>query len=150
MAKSLVSFSQAAFDRSSSIGCVCLGSFCRPICSSRRWKLVRKGGREMLLILVLVFVGVFIVITLLLVAGGTNTSQRTERALANLDAALASGRMESRDQVVDIRKDEMLSAIPLINRWLLKIELAPRLRTTLYQAGLKWTAGQLLLMSVVC
>jgi len=104
----------------------------------------------MLLILVLVFISVFVVITLLLVAGGTNASQRTEQALANLHAALASGRSESRDQVIDIRKDEMLSAIPLINRLLLKIELAPRLRTTLYQAGLKWTAGQLLLMSVVC
>ena len=104
----------------------------------------------MLLILVLVFISVFVVITLLLIAGGTNASQQTEQALANLHAALASGRSESRDQVIDIRKDEMLSAIPLINRLLLKIELAPRLRTTLYQAGLKWTAGQLLLMSVVC
>lgn len=101
----------------------------------------------MLLIVVLVFVSVFVVITLLLIASGTKTSQRTERALANLDAALASARNESRDQIVDIRKDEMLSAIPLVNRWLLKIELAPRLRTILYQAGLKWTAGGLLLMS---
>jgi tight adherence protein B len=104
----------------------------------------------MLLIVGLVFISVFVVITLLLVASGTNASQRTEQALANLDAALASGRLDSRDQIVDIRKDEMLSAIPLINRWLLKIELAPRLRTTLYQAGLKWTAGGLLLTSVLC
>ena len=104
----------------------------------------------MLLIIVLVFISVFAVITLLLVASGSNASQRTEQALANLDAALASGRSESRDQVVDIRKEEMLSAIPLINRWLLKIELAPRLRTMLYQAGLKWTAGGLLLMCALC
>lgn len=104
----------------------------------------------MLLIVVLVFLSVFVVITLLLVASGTNASQRTEQALANLDAALATSRSESRDQIVDIRKDEMLSAIPLINRWLLKMELAPRLRTLLYQADLKWTAGGLLLMSTTC
>ncbi|WP_035359041.1 type II secretion system F family protein [Edaphobacter aggregans] len=104
----------------------------------------------MALIVVLVFVSVFVVITLLLVASGTKSSQQTEQALANLDAALASSRSESRDQIVDIRKNEMLSAIPLINRWLLKIELAPRLRTILYQAGLKWTAGGLLFMSITC
>ena len=44
----------------------------------------------------------------------------------------------------------MLSAVPWINRWLLKIELAPRLRSTLYQANVSWTAGGLLLMSVAC
>ena len=104
----------------------------------------------MALIVVLVFVSVFIVITLLLFASGTNSSQQTERALANLHAALATSRSESRDQIVDIRKDEMLSAIPLINRWLLKMELAPRLRSLLYQADLKWTAGGLLLMSLTC
>ncbi len=104
----------------------------------------------MLLILVLVFLGVFIVFALLLSASSTGASQQAKQVLANLDAALASGRQQSRDQIVDIRKDELLSAVPLINRWLLKIELAPRLRTLLYQAGLKWTAGGLLLMSVFC
>jgi tight adherence protein B len=104
----------------------------------------------MLLILVLVFLTVFVVFGLLLSASGTGASQQAKQVLANLDAALASGRPESRDQIVDIRKDEMLSAVPLINRWLLKIELAPRLRTLLYQAGLQWTAGGLLLMSVFC
>jgi tight adherence protein B len=104
----------------------------------------------MLLILVFVFLSVFVVSALLLVASGTSASQRAKIVLANLDAALASGRSGSFDQVVDIRKDEMLSAIPWLNRWLLEIDLAPRLRTLLYQARLKWTAGGLLLMSVGC
>jgi tight adherence protein B len=104
----------------------------------------------MLLILILVFVSVYVVITLLLVAKGTGASQRTKRVLANLDAALASGRTNSTDQVVDVRRDDLLSAIPWINRWLLKIELAPRLRTLLYQANLKWTTGVLLLLSLTC
>jgi tight adherence protein B len=104
----------------------------------------------MTLILVLVFLSVFVVIALVLTASGTGASQQAKQVIANLDAALASGRMESRDQIVDIRKDEMLSAIPWINRWLLKMELAPRVRTLLYQAGLKWTAGGLILMSTAC
>jgi tight adherence protein B len=104
----------------------------------------------MTLILVLVFLSVFVVIALVLTASGTGASQQAKQVIANLDAALASGRLESRDQIVDIRKDEMLSAIPWINRWLLKMELAPRVRTLLYQAGLKWTAGGLILMSTAC
>jgi tight adherence protein B len=104
----------------------------------------------MLTILVLVFLSVFVVIALLLIAGGTGASQQAKQTIANLDAALASGKRQSLDQMVDIRKDELLSAIPWINRWLLKIELAPRLRTLLYQSGLKWTAGGLLLLSAAC
>lgn len=99
------------------------------------------------LILVLVFAGVFAVATLLLMAGGTGASQQADMARANLDAALASGRADRRDQIVDIRKDELLSAIPWINRWLLKLEITSRLHEVLYQSGLKWTPGALLLMS---
>ena len=101
----------------------------------------------MLLLLVLVFVSVFAVAALLLIASGTGASQQTKQTLAALESALATARHESRDQIVDLRKEELLSAIPWINRWLLKIELAPRLRILLYQANLKWTAGGLLLMS---
>jgi len=104
----------------------------------------------MLLIMVLVFLGVFVVSALLLVASGAGATQRAKVILANLDAALASGRPDSFDQVVDLRKDESLSAIPWLNRWLLKIDIAPRLRTLLYQARLKWTAGGLLLVSIGC
>jgi tight adherence protein B len=102
------------------------------------------------LIVVLVFLSVFVVVTLLLVAGGTKSTRRAGQALANLDIALASTRLETRDPIIDIRKDEMLSAIPLFNRWLLRIELASRMRSLLYQAGLKWTSGALMLMSAVC
>jgi tight adherence protein B len=104
----------------------------------------------MIPVLLLVFLSVFVVIALLLVAHGTGASQRTKQVLANLDAALASGRVESTDPMVDVRKVELLSAIPWINRWLLKIELAPRLHRLLNQAGVKWTTSGVLLLSVSC
>lgn len=104
----------------------------------------------MLLLLVLVFAGVFAVLTLLLIAGGTGASQRTKQTLAVLESALASHSTESHDQIVDVRKSELLSAVPWINRWLMKIEVAPRLRSLLYQANLKWTAGGTLMMSATC
>ena len=56
----------------------------------------------------------------------------------------------SRDQNVDVRKSELLSAIPFVHRWLLKVELAPRLRVLLHQANLNWTAGGLMMATAVC
>lgn len=104
----------------------------------------------MLLLLAVVFLGIFAVVALLLIASGTGASQRTKQTLTLLRSALAVGTRELHDQIVDIRKQELLSAVPWINRLLLKVELAPRLRATLYQANVKWTAGGLILMCTAC
>jgi tight adherence protein B len=68
--------------------------------------------------------------------------------LARLDSALATGKGKSdmSDLLIDVRKNELLSTIPWIDKALRKIELTPRLRRLLYQADLKWTVGGLMLM----
>src|ERR1035437_1426032 len=104
----------------------------------------------MLLLLVLVFASIFLVLALLMFASGAGASQRAKQTLAHLESALATTTPKSRDQIVDLRKNELLSAVPWINRWLLSIELAPRLSVLLYQANLQWTAGGLILMSITC
>jgi len=104
----------------------------------------------MLVVIVLVFLGVFVVSALLLVASGTGASQQTKRTLNVLQAALTTPSPESADPIVDVRKQDLFSAVPWLNRVLLKLELAPRLRTLIYQANLKWTAGGLLLMCLAC
>lgn len=104
----------------------------------------------MLLVLILVFSAVFVVAALLLTATRTSASQQTEQTLTVLQAALATSKISPSDLTVDVRKEELLSAVPWLNRWLLKLEVAPRLRMLLYQADLKWTAGSLLLMSILC
>ena len=101
------------------------------------------------ILIIVVFVCAFAVFALLMVASGTGASQQTKKVLARLDSALATSWTNSADIIVDLRKQELLSAIPWINRWLMKIELAPRLRLLLYQANLKWTAGGLILMTSV-
>ena len=103
----------------------------------------------MALLLVLVFLSVFVVLAMLMFASGAGASQRAKQTLAHLESALATNAPTSRDQIVDIRKSELLSSVPLINRLLLKLELAPRLRMLLYQANLKWTAGGLIMMSAL-
>ncbi|MCU1312787.1 MAG: hypothetical protein JWM54_544 [Acidobacteriaceae bacterium] len=105
----------------------------------------------MQLLLFIVFVGVFAVFALLLIARGTGASQRTKETLARLESTLAAGgKANPSDEIVDLRKQELFSAVPWLNRWLLRLEVAPRLRTLLYQANLKWTVGVLLLMSLTC
>jgi tight adherence protein B len=103
------------------------------------------------LLLIVVFVGVFAVFALLLIASGTGASQRTKETLARLESTLAAGgKANPTDEIVDLRKQELFSALPWLNRWLLRLEIAPRLRTLLYQANLKWTVGVVLLMSLAC
>ena len=97
-------------------------------------------------LLVLVFFAVFTVSALILVASRTGASKQTEQTMMVLNAALATAKHATPDQIVDIRKEELFSALPVLNRWLMKVEVAPRLRTILYQADLNWTAGGLILM----
>ena len=98
-----------------------------------------------MLVAVVVFISVFAVIALLLFAGGSGKA-RSEKTLAHLETALGSntpsGRLSSK---IDIRKDEVFSTIPWLNRWLLNAEIAPRLRVLLHQANLGWTTGGLIL-----
>jgi tight adherence protein B len=96
------------------------------------------------LIVGLVFLGVFAVVALLIIASGSGASQQAKQVLATLDSALATDTPEARDQLVDLRKNDKLSAIPWINKSLLKFELAPQLHLLLHQADLNWNAGGLL------
>lgn len=100
----------------------------------------------MLLILTVVFISVFAVASLLMLAASTTASQHAKQALATLDSALANENLDARKQVLNLRKSEQLSAIPWLNRQLQKLELAPRLQRLLAQAEVKWTAGGLMTM----
>jgi tight adherence protein B len=101
----------------------------------------------MLLISAAVFAGVFLVVALLLTAMGTGASQQMKQTLERLDAVLLST-TKAGDEVLDIRRQELLSTIPWLNRLLQRIDLFPRLRLLLYQADLNWTVGGLMLMSI--
>ena len=103
------------------------------------------------LIVVVVFIAVFAVVALLAAATGTGATKQDKEMLARLDSALATGKSKSdmADLLIDVRKNELLSTIPWIDKALRKIELTPRLRRLLYQADLKWTVGGLMMMCFV-
>src|SRR5580698_3048675 len=104
----------------------------------------------MLLIGIVVFIAVFAVVALLFAASGAGAAKQDREMLARLDSALATGKSKSdmADLLVDVRKNELLSTIPWVDKLLRKVELTPRLRRLLYQADLKWTVGGLVLMSL--
>jgi tight adherence protein B len=97
-------------------------------------------------IAIAVFIGVFVLIALPMVASAPNNSKQ---AVAQLDAALKSeSRHVAQQQSMNLRKVEQVSSIPWLNKRLLNIELVPYLRKMLSQADLDWSAGRLLIMSV--
>ena len=102
-----------------------------------------------MLITIIVFVSVFAIVTLLFTASGSGASEKIKQAKARLDALMISGRALDDDTMIDLEKQELMSSIPLLNRILLRFEIAPLLRRLLYQANVKWTAGGFLLISVL-
>ncbi|MGB6743182.1 MAG: type II secretion system F family protein [Terracidiphilus sp.] len=100
------------------------------------------------LVLILIFVGVFTVIAVPVIAIGS--SRKTKQVLATLDSALATETPSAREQIVNLRKDSTLSSIPWLNRRLLKFQLGPYLHGLLKQADVKWSTGKLLLISAGC
>lgn len=100
-----------------------------------------------MLLAAIVFAGVFLFIALLITATGASAVEREKKTMARLDAVLAVGRQDASDELVDVRKQELLSSIPLLNRLLLQMAIMPQLHRLLYQADLNLTSGGLLLMS---
>jgi tight adherence protein B len=101
----------------------------------------------MLLILALVFLGVFTAVALPLLGSGLVPTRTQQQALATLDSALKTETQEKRQLAMDLKKNESLSSIPWLNQKLLKLELTPHLRKMLAQAALPWSAGKLLMLS---
>lgn len=104
----------------------------------------------MIYIVILVFLGVFGVVVLIAAASGTGATEQTRAIMTRLESAIAVGKPEMAELIVDVRKNELMSSIPWLDRYLTKLELAPRIRRFLYQANVKWTVGGLSLFCGVC
>jgi tight adherence protein B len=101
------------------------------------------------LIALLVFIGVFVLIALPVIAAAP--SNNSKQAMAQLDAVLKTDSQQTvLPPSVNLRKDELLSSIPWLNKKLLSFQLAPYLRKMLGQAQLDWSPGRLLMMTVAC
>ncbi len=97
-----------------------------------------------MLIAIIVFFGVFAAVALTIAASGVGASEQLKRTMARLDALLIVER-PNQDEAIDLEKRELLSSIPLLNRILLGLTIAPQLRRLLYQANVKGTPGAFLM-----
>ncbi|MGA9669784.1 MAG: type II secretion system F family protein [Terracidiphilus sp.] len=100
------------------------------------------------IIIGLVFLGVFAVVALLMMATSSGAERDAKQVIATLDSALATETPEAREAIVDLRKDEVFSGIPWLNKKLVNFQLAPALYRLLNQADLKWTIGALMAMCI--
>jgi len=104
----------------------------------------------MLLIIILVFLGVFGVIVLLAMASGSGSTEQARVLMTRLESAIAVGKPEMSDLIVDVRKTDTISSLPWLDQLLGKVEIAPRLRRLLAQANLKWSVGGVILACCAC
>jgi tight adherence protein B len=105
----------------------------------------------MMLIVVLIFVGVFAVVAPVLVIGsGAGSTRSNKQVIATLDTALGTSTQEKPPPVINFRKSDQASAIPWLNSRLARMNVVPILQRLLNQADLKWTVGALVLFCLAC
>ncbi|HEY2861034.1 MAG TPA: type II secretion system F family protein [Terracidiphilus sp.] len=95
---------------------------------------------------ILIFVAIFAIAAPILVwVSGAQNAAKKEKVAAVLDTALGIASPVSKNDPDSFRRSEQISSIPLLNRWLQKLDLMPRLSLMLRQADMKTTPGTLLL-----
>jgi tight adherence protein B len=99
------------------------------------------------MLIFILFVTLFAVVSLLLLAATSARAKQNKQMLSRLDAISLAPARERDDDSLAIRRTETLSALPWLDNLLAKADFSPRLRMLLYQADLKWTVGRLLLTS---
>jgi tight adherence protein B len=100
----------------------------------------------MLLIFLVVFLAVFVMIALVMMAAG-GRSTPPGKARATLASVLVTRSGLVGEEVVDLRKNFALSSIPWMDRLLARIRAATELRRILNQADLQWTPGRVILVA---
>jgi len=100
-----------------------------------------------MLIAILIFVAIFAIAGPALVwASGAHNAAKKEKVAAVLDSALGRPAAAGKNNQDTFRRSEVISSIPMLNRWLQKLDLMPRISLLLRQANMKMTPGTLILM----
>lgn len=101
----------------------------------------------MLLNILSICLGLGAIAVLVAMTVGGAASKRASSRLAALDQEFAPANTEER--TIDIRREQKkLSAIPWLNHWLTRMDLASAFSLFLYQAGMTVSLGSLLMTSI--
>ncbi|HYM12894.1 MAG TPA: type II secretion system F family protein [Bryobacterales bacterium] len=102
----------------------------------------------MSLIILIVFIAVFAAVVLVSSALNTGATQEQKQILDRLDSISMAAQRAPEEEGLSLLRQEMLSSVPWINRWLQELDLFPRLRQLLREADVRWTVARLLLTAV--
>lgn len=97
-----------------------------------------------------VFLAVFLVTALLLTATRAGASKELKETLDRLDSVSITAKDVVLDEAAIIKREELLSDIPWLDRLLRRVDLFGRVRLLLHQGNVGWTAGTLLFASLGC
>lgn len=100
----------------------------------------------MIAMILVVCGAVFAIAILAMAAAGAGPSKEVRKRLDSL--RWESAPAQSEEAATNIRREERLTGIEWLNRWMVRLNLAARLRLLLYQANVKTPAETLLLVSL--
>jgi tight adherence protein B len=98
---------------------------------------------------ILLFFCVFALTAIVLLMVTSRGAQDAKQARERLEALGAPQAPAEVDDLNMVRRAEALSTVPWLDRFLSRLDLSPRLRLLLYQAGIKWTVGRLVLVAAL-
>jgi tight adherence protein B len=107
------------------------------------------------MLIILIFLAIFTAVVLLLFAFSMQSTKEAKKTLSRLDAIrLGPQSPVNEEHPLIVRRQEVLSRLRWLDKWLQKRDVAPKLRLLLYQAEVPWTAGRVvstsLLAGLVC
>jgi tight adherence protein B len=100
----------------------------------------------MIATIVVICFAVFAIAALVIVAMTAGPSKPVKQRLQALEPVAAPVQFE--EKATNIRREDKVSGVVWLNRWMVKINLAPRARLLFLQAGMKATPETLLLTSL--
>jgi tight adherence protein B len=95
------------------------------------------------LTIALVFIAVFALVVLLATGLSAGATREQKQILARLDSLQLAAERGGEDESLSLVREEMLSSLPTLNRWMARLDLFPWLRRLLAQAGVAWTPAGL-------
>jgi tight adherence protein B len=97
---------------------------------------------------VIVFTGVFAMVLLLSMSFDSSGVEARKKTKQRLDSISLAADRSPQDEGIGLVREELLSSIPWMNRWLQRQDFFAGLRKLLNQADVQWTIVGLLLTSV--
>lgn len=96
-----------------------------------------------------VFFGAFAIVLLLSMSFDSSGVQARKKTQERLDSISLAAERSPQDEGIGLVREEILSSIPWVNRWLQRQDLLSGLRKVLNQADLSWTIAGFMAMSLV-